>query len=180
MSYKIDKYLIKMTQNCNSKESRTKYLHKLTEHVIKQSVQTGGIVYDFNKISKPTNVEDVNYNIDQILNLLGANTKNKLRNTQNKYVVILMGTPGAGKSIARKIATKIIANEEFMIFEGTDVKILDDLFNSFVDISIDDFVYGSNIDGKGSGSDRLKKTMAAQLGFNDLNQLQQKKRYIRI
>jgi predicted ABC-type ATPase len=60
--------------------------------------------------------------------------------TKEKYLVILMGAPGSGKTLARKVAAKYIYTMEKSITD-IDIPIIEGIHKSFIDISIDTFVY---------------------------------------
>ena len=62
--------------------------------------------------------------------------------TKEKYLVILMGAPGSGKTLARKIAAKYIYTMgNPTVVTNTDTDAINKIYKSFIDISIDKFVY---------------------------------------
>ena len=170
MNYKIEKYKQKLISSFILKKPNCNYLYKLSKYT--NNHQRGGVVIDFiknldlNDSSRTQFVE----NIEQILHLIMENTKCKsIKATKNKYLVILIGAPGSGKSIARKIATKIVGNVELLKEMRTTEK-YDNIFNSFMDISVDDYVYGAKINGEDNGADKLKKNYAEIYGNDALTE----------
>jgi hypothetical protein len=147
MNYKRDKYINKYNTSILNKYTSSLYLYKLSKHLIlSQSGQSGGKIIEFNK----NTTGDIATNYEGLRKLIEENVIDKLSHkTTNKYLVILIGPPGSGKSIARKIVTNMIGKME----SNTN---FDEIFNTFVDVSADDYIYGAKIDGKESGSKLLK------------------------
>jgi hypothetical protein len=68
--------------------------------------------------------------------------------TKEKYLVILMGAPGSGKTLARKVAAKYIYTMEKSTTD-IDIPIIEGIHKSFIDISIDTFVYDGIVSNNG-------------------------------
>ena len=70
--------------------------------------------------------------------------------TKEKYLVILMGAPGSGKTLARKIAAKYIYTMENPTVVTMNTDAINKIYKSFIDISIDTFVYDGIVIDSGS------------------------------
>ena len=122
INYKITKYLDKYKKSNNSL-----YLYKVSEHSHNKITQSGGNMIIFEKHSKEES------NIAKIYEIITHLVSNKKRQEQ-PYFVILIGSPGVGKSTARKVAmTKILGTD--------DQSKCEELYKSFVDINIDEITY---------------------------------------
>lgn len=156
MSYKIIKYAHKY-----NKSKQNKYLKKLFKHIC--NVQQTGGVYNFslNTSLKQQKLYGLIHLMMQTISPLIDNIFN------NNYLVIVMGPPGAGKTIARKVAIREIMTLENMAIEYNNS------MNTFIDISIDDYVTGSINNGI-SGSAILKhnvERVLANLNIDDFEKL---------
>lgn len=133
---KVDIYCKKLKYTTKT----NKYINKLSYNIYEQ--QGGFIKYtqqngDNYKDTKKINTEELFDYIQKRVDKIAGKTK-------EKYLVILMGAPGSGKTLARKLTAKYITKYIEGINEPTDED-CNKTFNSFVDISIDDFVYDSQI-----------------------------------
>ena len=127
MDYKLIKYLYKYSLSDNEQ-----YFKKICKY---SNIQTGGKIIEF--ISKDDdNIETTKKSLLEIINkTMDGLEKNKFN---KKYVVILIGPPGAGKTLARHVGIKKIINSEDNKYrQRTDY-----YFNTFIDISVDDYVAG--------------------------------------
>jgi len=125
MDYKLIKYLYKYSLSYN--EQYFKKIHKYS------NIQTGGKIIEF--ISKDDdNIETTKKSLLEFIDkTMDGLEKNKFK---NKYVVILIGPPGAGKTLARHVGIKKIITSE------DNKQTTDYYFNTFIDISVDDYVAG--------------------------------------
>ena len=80
--------------------------------------------------------------------------------TKEKYLVILMGAPGSGKTLARKIAAKYIYTMGNPTVVTMDADAIDKIYKSFIDISIDTFVYDGIVV---TGNENTEKLTGADL-----------------
>ena len=139
IDHKIKKYsnklALKPTHN---------YLKKLSEYIlIKYNTQTGGQVIDFSVD------DDYSTKVEGLLHLIHTTIRPlESISTKRKYCMIVMGPTGSGKTLARKIGFDLVRELEP---EFT----LDKIEKSFIDISVDDYVYGAYMDGK-TGAKALK------------------------
>lgn len=127
MDYKLIKYLYKYSLSDN--EQYFKKIHKYS------NIQTGGKIIEF--ISKDNNdIETTKKSLLEFIDkTMDGLEKNKFK---NKYVVILIGPPCAGKTLARHVGVKKIIMSE----DNKDGQKTDYYFNTFIDISVDDYVAG--------------------------------------
>jgi hypothetical protein len=139
IEHKIKKYSNKLTL-----KPKYKYLRKLSEYIlIKYNTQTGGRVINFEA------GDDYSSKVAGLLYLI-KDTIEPLKSipTNRKYCMIVMGPTGSGKTLARKIGFNLVHELE-------PKSNIDAIEKSFIDISVDDYVYGVNINGK-TGKDALK------------------------
>lgn len=139
IDHKIKKYSNKLALN-----PKHNYLKKLSEYIlIKYNMQTGGHVINFN-------VDDIySAKVDGLLHLINETIRPlESISTERKYCMIVMGPTGSGKTLARKIGFNLVTNLESKFTK-------DQIEKSFIDISVDDYVYGATISGK-TGKDALK------------------------
>ena len=140
MDYKLIKYLYKYSLSDNEQ-----YFKKICKY---SNIQTGGKIIEF--ISKDDdNIETTKKSLLEFINkTMDGLEKNKFK---NKYVVILIGPPGAGKTLARHVGiTKIINSEDTKDRQKTDY-----YFNTFIDISVDDYVAGVIVKDDDSSHEEL-------------------------
>jgi len=131
----------------NTSNKINKYVNKLGNQIYEM---TGGANFtkhaDLQKF-KQTNADNLFEYIKTMVN--GTACTDCV--TKEKYLVILMGAPGSGKTLARKVAAKYIydidSTETITESKGEFV------YKSFIDISIDNFVY----DGVLINSDNMQK-----------------------
>jgi hypothetical protein len=115
--YKINKYVNKF-YNCETNKKNI-YLKKLLKCC---NIQSGGNILH---ISKDMMINYINQKIGN---------KTKAKDKDKKFFVLLYGPPASGKTTARKIACQKI----YQMYGGyTSV---DELYNTFVDTSVDDIV----------------------------------------
>lgn len=89
--------------------------------------------------------------------------------TNNKYAVVLYGSPASGKRIAKKIACKLICDH----FEKSQISIKD-LFDTFIDTEVDSIIYdivdSNNISLKDKMLDAYKQIInVSDTDVNDVN-----------
>ena len=133
----------------NKSKKTTKYVKKL-----------GKKIYDLTGGFKKYTDENVLRikNAEELFEYIKTNIKSKTGKTKEKYFVILMGPPASGKTLARKFASKYIHKH---LEKNTDTDV-ENVFNSFIDISIDQFINDGEIindtnpDSK-TGKDRFKE-----------------------
>lgn len=113
----------------NKLQKTNKYVNKLGNKIYEL---TGGFKKYSNDVSKR------NTNLEELFEYIKTNVNNKKEKTKEKYLVILMGPPASGKTLARKFASKYIY-KHLENTNGNDNDI-DKIFNSFIDISVDEFV----------------------------------------
>lgn len=163
IDYKIKKYINKIMNNNNNNS----YLRKLSEYLlINFNKQKGGRVINFN--IDPT-YRDINFNLINLQEFIIKTLEGiiKIDKSNENYILIVMGPTGSGKTIARKVGYKMVElleNKELVLH---NTKIIEDnmktkLINtniekSFIDISVDDYVYGLRIN-ETSGKDKLRIT----------------------
>jgi hypothetical protein len=116
----------------NTSNKINKYVNKLGNQIYEM---TGGANFTKHadlEAKKDENMKEIVKYISTMVSAIKGKTK-------DKYLVILMGAPGSGKTLARKVAAKYIHNIESTesITESTGGIV----YNSFIDISIDNFVY---------------------------------------
>lgn len=143
MDYKLIKYLYKYSLSDNEQ-----YFKKICKY---SNIQTGGKIIEF--ISKDDdNIETTKKSLLEFINkTMDGLEKNKFK---NKYVVILIGPPGAGKTLARHVGiTKIINSEDDK--DNKDGQKTDYYFNTFIDISVDDYVAGVIVKDDDSSHEEL-------------------------
>ena len=141
MSYKISKYMYKIN-NTDRDDKKITYVRKISKYMcpLITEKQTGGEIIEF--VRDPHN--DTNpANLDSLLQFIKKTIETKTKHGVKKYCVILIGTPASGKSLAKKVSCDIIKQ-----IEKSDVY-HDDIYNSFVDINVDDYVYGKKIEPDG-------------------------------
>ena len=150
INYKIKKYLNKIQQN-----NKKKYLYKLSTYIynllILKSYKVGGkpIIKKLDINKEIDSIEEINKK--KIINILNLNnfikdtfSDKQLYLDDQKFFIILMGSPGVGKTIARKVVlTKLFPLKDKIFY--------DKMYNTFIDISIDDYIYSyydeNNING---------------------------------
>jgi len=97
------------------------------------------------------NTQDtIQNNASELFNYIDQSYIQKVKKvTKDKYFVILMGPPGTGKSFARKFAVKYIC-------KYIEINNLYDItYNSFVDISVDNYVNDIEVNNDKAGKDRF-------------------------
>lgn len=178
---KINKYIYKIFNVCNMSDKlvklntsdTTSYICKLSKLLFKsfvyhqfksdQNMQNGGFV-KYSKSTNILNIHDINQSelISYVQSKLNISKLNKLKldksksnNLKNKYFVLLMGAPGTGKTIARKLAicTLLKNFEQISIEDIQKNEYKNIILNSFVDISLDIFIdefvdQSTNLTGK--------------------------------
>lgn len=160
LEHKIKKYSFKLQNN-----PQQKYLKKLGEYVIAKYVsqnQNGGAIpieYDKESVAK---------SLAGVLSFINESFKNKNKfNTKKPYIMIVMGATGSGKSDARTVGYNIVKK-----LEQSDQK-MDIIKNSFIDISVDDYVNGTTIlneqGNEITGENILKSTMEKYLSDKKVN-----------
>tara|TARA_B110000908_G_C9996831_1_gene332322 strand:+ start:164 stop:520 length:357 start_codon:yes stop_codon:yes gene_type:complete len=93
--------------------------------------------------NKLLQIGGINYgNIDSLFEFIRNKTGVPDTKTEKRYCVILYGVPGAGKTIARKIACSIIKNE---YKENMSLK---NIHKSFIDTGVDDIIYDIKANGE--------------------------------
>jgi len=161
IDHKIKKYSNKLglKQNYN-------YLKKLSEYIfIKYNTQTGGNIIDF---YAGDNYEE---KISGLVQLIVETVKPlKPISTQRKYCMIVMGPTGSGKTLARKIGFNLVRELE-PSFSNKDIE------NSFIDISVDDYVYGATINTL-SGKTKLANTGRETLNSFNIESEQKDEKHI--
>ena len=146
---KIDLYIDKI----NLHRKNTKYLYKLSKEIL---LQTGGFLKEI------INRNAVEHNFDELMGYI--KTKIVKHNiSRNKYLVILMGPPGSGKSRARDVVCKFI--EQKIESLGNLRQPIQDFKKSFIDIEVDDVVYNVNLE---------KRNTIEPSGIEKFNQLKTK------
>jgi len=149
---KLVKYLLKLKKSNNKK-----YIKKILYYY-----QKGG-----NNSLIKISTNNIKENWGHLKNFLdNIFTSKDLTNPfgKNKFFVILIGSPGSGKSIARKIILNFLKDKLSKTEE------IDKIDKSFLDISIDDLVYSLKLDDGLSGLDKLKenyKTFDSDLSNNE-------------
>jgi len=81
-------------------------------------------------------------NLDSLLDYLRQKATDIKIKTKNKYLVILYGPPGSGKKLARKIVCQYMKK-----WFGETVSLLD-IYNSFLDVGVDDITYEVKLNDK--------------------------------
>jgi hypothetical protein len=137
----------------NTSNKINKYVNKLGNQIYEM---TGGANFtkhaDLQKF-KQTNADNLFEYIKTMVN--GTACTDCV--TKEKYLVILMGAPGSGKTLARKVAAKYIYTMENSA-TPIDIVSIEKIYKSFIDISIDTFVY-DGIVSKGGVSDKSGKEL---------------------
>jgi hypothetical protein len=160
LDYKIKKYNMKLQIN-----PQQKYLKKLSEYVLTKYLsqnQNGGAIpieYYGNNVEK---------SLAGVIKFINESFKNKNKfHTKKPYIMIVMGATGSGKTEARTVGYNVVKN-----LEKSDEKI-DTIKNSFIDISVDEYVNGTTIvNDQGietTGENILKTTMDKYLADKQIN-----------
>jgi hypothetical protein len=148
---------------------KNKYVNKIAKTVY--NLQKGGFI----KYTLQQESETKKINADELLKYVKERVNKLNGNTKNKYFVILMGSPGSGKTISRKLAVKYISK---YLENNTDDDLCNDIFNSFIDIAIDDIVYDGQIEETKkeyisvikTGREKFKELSTKYKSYNDYDE----------
>jgi predicted kinase len=143
----------------NNAKKINKYINKLGNQIYEM---TGGANFTKHVDLQKSKLINANELFDYIKTMVAGAACNECVTTE-KYLVILMGAPGSGKTLARKVAAKYIYTMENPTTETDFMKsIIEGIYKSFIDISIDTFVY----DGKVSNNEQSDTFTGKQLFKN--------------
>ena len=158
VDYKIKKYEKKLSEYPCGKN-----LIKLSEYVLlKYYNQMGGSVIEiaYDDENMETSIKGIKSLIDETFQ-----DRKKLNGTTKSYMMIVMGATGSGKTDARKVGYKIVQEVEKTRY-GKNWSV-DQIEESFIDISVDNYVYGLKtvFDGEReiTGRDYIKETVEAEM-----------------
>jgi hypothetical protein len=121
INYKINKYINKLNIN-----PRLLYANRLLNYMS---------VYDPNKIHIMEGGSIKYGDCDSIITFLKEKCSKVIDITKNKYIVILYGPPGSGKSLARKIACHVIKIQYDETASENEIE------KDFIDTGIDEITY---------------------------------------
>jgi len=167
MQSKINKYFYKFKNSINIGSPNIFYMRKLAEYIT--NCQIGGNIIEISKKENGT----IDENIIGLFNFIKEATFDKIPTKKQKYCAIIMGPAGTGKSLAKKIATKFIF-DNFENKNNTPTSSIEyeAFFNTFVDVTSDDYVYGLKLNNNETGQQILKSTLNEYLNkdeFKDKN-----------
>jgi len=144
----------------NNAKKINKYINKLGNQIYEM---TGGANFTKHVDLQKSKLINANELFDYIKIMVSGAACNECVTTE-KYLVILMGAPGSGKTLARKVAAKYIYTmENSTTYTDTMKSIIEGIYKSFIDISIDTFVY----DGKVSNNEKSDTSTGKEL-FKDI------------
>uniref|UniRef100_A0A6C0EAS3 Zeta toxin domain-containing protein n=1 Tax=viral metagenome TaxID=1070528 RepID=A0A6C0EAS3_9ZZZZ len=144
----MDKLEIYKTK-LNTSVKKLKYLHKIASMLFLQ-------MYGGSNLVKYSDTKQIYENYKHLNKYLLGQFRNLIKSTNGKYFIILMGSPGVGKTQTRRVAIKYIAK-----LENNDD--YDNINSSFIDINTDNYVYDLDLNNKGEiGRDKFNKLKDSQ------------------